>query len=457
MTKRAIKPVVYFVFRNNAGETSTRFGGFAKRLLRLGDMPEAEYRTVALEDLTFVIGTEHQAAIYNVDGSQVFHDAAFVYFKSWEGMPEEAAMIVAYLQSKGIPFEDQAVRHAGTDKASQTWKLWAAGVPVIPSIISSERPSKQIVEVTLGKAPYLLKPVHGEKGRGIQVAKTYAAIPADTRHVIVQPFIANRGDFRVLTYGYTVRGALLRVAQAGAIVNNTSQGATSEYVERHDLDAKLVDLAERAARIVEYAIAGVDILPDQDGNYYVLEVNQGSQIVTGHHVFEKIAAFSEYMRERHTDRYARKKQPSKLQPIGRHVIISLPEAGVKNIRAKVDTGAYRSVVHATGIREYRDETGVPTLEYSVLVDHEGVHDVPSSVQRTQEFTKAVIKNSFGHRQTRYVVMMKISLDGRIMRTGVTLTDRSDMAIPILLGRRFLRGRFVVNVELARPKSDKGVV
>jgi hypothetical protein len=240
------------------------------------------------------------------------------------------------------------------------------------------------------------------------------------------------------------------------VVNNTSQGAESTFVEPDELPEELVEVAAKAARVVEYAVAGVDIMPDVNGQFCVLEVNQGSQIVTGHFTDKKIAAFATFMQEQYQDRYARAKQLSLLQPIGRHVVVSLPEVGVKNIRAKVDTGAYQSVVHASDIREYIDEEGRPTLSYRVLFDHDQVHDadIPTAPQTTHEFTKAVIKNSFGHRQTRYVVMLRIAINGRIMRTGVTLTDRGDMAIPILLGRRFLRGRYTVNVELAKPKEGR---
>lgn len=453
MTKTPSLPVVYVVFRRNTGPTSMRFGGFVRRLVKSGAMPKAEYKAVALEELVFALGADGSGAIFEADGAQVFHDASFVYFKSWEGMPEHTAMVVSYLQAKGIPFEDQAVRHAGVYKASQFWKLWTAGVSVVPTIIAPTRPDKALVETILGGAPYLIKPIHGEKGRGVEKIDSYNDIPATLTELVLQPFITNDGDYRVMTYGYTVRGALLRSAGAGRVVNNTSQGGTSVYIERDELPDDIVKIAEKAARVTEHAVAGVDVMVGKDNKPYVLEVNQGSQIVTGHFTDKKIAAFGEFMNERVSERYARTKQSSKLDVIGRYVNVNFPEFGVKQVFAKVDTGAYQSAVHATDIREVK-EGGVNYLEFSLLDGHgkTAAHKIPKC--RVAEYEITTVKNSFGLQQKRYVVKTRIAINGRMMKTGITLADRKDMVAPVLLGRRFLRGRYVVNVELSRIGWEK---
>lgn len=455
MTKALTLPVIYFVFRENAGSTSTRFGGFVRRLVKSGAMPKAEYKAVALEELVFALSKDGNGTIYTSDGTQVFHDASLVYFKSWEGMPEHASMVVSYLQAKGIPFEDQAVRHAGVQKASQFWKLWAAGVPVVPTVIASARPKKMFVEAILGNAPYLIKPIHGEKGRGVEKIDSYDDIPTTLTGRVLQPFITNEGDYRVMSYGYAVRGALLRSAGAGKVVNNTSQGGTSVYIEREELTGAVIKVAEKAARVTEHAVAGVDVMVGKDNKPYVLEVNQGSQIVTGHFTDKKIAAFAEFMNERVDERYARTKQNPKLDVIGRYVHVNFPEFGVKQVFAKVDTGAYQSAVHATDIREV-EENGSNYLEFSLFDGHGKTanHKIPKC--RVAEYEITTVKNSFGLQQKRYVIKTRIAINGRMMKTGITLADRKDMVAPVLLGRRFLRGRYVVNVELSRIGWEKSL-
>lgn len=197
----AKKPVIYFVFRINEGPTSTRFGGFVSRLKKTGFMPDAEYKTVALSDLSFVIDENNFASIYDKQGEKQFHDASFVYFKSWEGMPEIASMVVSYLRSQGVPYEDKAVSHTSVGKASQLWKLWSQGVAVIPTIVTSGYLDQSMMQEAIGVGPYLIKPVDGQKGEGIVVLDSLEevkqAIAADPTGWVIQPFIPNEGDYRV--------------------------------------------------------------------------------------------------------------------------------------------------------------------------------------------------------------------------------------------------------------------
>lgn len=446
-------PVVYIVFKTNAGPTSTRFGGFISRLKKTGHMPQATYKAVALEDLTFAIDAQARAAIYDTQGNEQFADADFVYFKSWESMPETVGMLVSYLRAKGIPYEDAAVARAGMHKPSQTWRLWAQGVPVIPTVTGFSVPSSTLLHTALGTGPYLIKPAKGEKGKGIQVCQTYQRlrqlITPQPSAWLVQPFIQNEGDYRVFVYGYEVRGAIFRRAAAGKVVNNTSQGGSSEYIAPNDVPQAVRQAAVAAARATEYAVAGVDVILGTTGAAAVLEVNQGSQIVTGHHTDKKMAAFADYLTERITTRQVRRQPNNRLEVIGRYATANLPELGVKGVFAKVDTGAYQSSIHATNIHEVDTPDG-PVLEFTVLQGHGKVAAgfVPG-VSRVHEYEKVTVRNSFGTRQTRYVIKTRIAINGRMMKTGITLADRADMVAPLLLGRRFLRGRYSVNVEINR--------
>lgn len=446
----AKKPVIYFVFRINEGPTSTRFGGFVSRLKKTGFMPDAEYKTVALSDLSFVIDENNFASIYDKQGEKQFHDASFVYFKSWEGMPEIASMVVSYLRSQGVPYEDKAVSHTSVGKASQLWKLWSQGVAVIPTIVTSGYLDQSMMQEAIGVGPYLIKPVDGQKGEGIVVLDSLEevkqAIAADPTGWVIQPFIPNEGDYRVLCYGYEVRGAMYRQAAKGMIVNNTSQGGTSSYVEPETIPTDIAKLAVKAANAVQYAVAGVDVLVDAAGKAHVLEVNQGSQIVTGHHVNKKMAAFAGFISERIVDRFGRRQPNNQLAFIGRNVYVNLPELGVKRVFAKVDTGAYQSSIHATNIREVKTKDGV-ALEFTILEGHSATEGHEVKPTRVREYKKVDIRSSFGTMQTRYVIRTRISINGRMIKTGLTLSDRKDMIAPILLGRRFLRGRYIVNVEM----------
>lgn len=460
MPSRALtKPVVYIIFRYNHGENSPRFGGFIKRLQAKSYVPDAVYKTVALSELKFVVDNNGEAKIYGPNNQQMFHDASFVYFKTWEKMPERASALAIYLQAKGIPFEDHHAIYAGHSKLPQTFRLWADGLPVIPTIFVSSMLDKKFVEETIGKGPYLVKPASGEKGNGISICKTAQeanrAVAGHSSGALVQPFIENNGDYRVWVYGYEVKGGIFRVAQNGQFVNNTSKGAASEYISTGEMPEDVRKLARRAAVAAGNSVAGVDILPSSDGIKYVLEVNQGSQIVTGHERDKKMKAFGEYLEARMESTYKRVKQPARLQIIGRHVRVNIPEFKVKGILAKVDTGAYQSAIHASDIKEIVLEDGSKALEFLMLEGHTKA-DGLSVKCVAHDYDIVQVTNTSGKPEARYRIKTAISLNGRMMKTPITLTDRSDMMSPLLLGRRFLRGRYMVNVELSRSAYEESL-
>lgn len=452
------KPVVYFVFRKNTGENSTRFGGFAKRMQKAGHLPDATYKSVALEELAFTIDGNGDAAIYGKGGEKLFDDASFVYFKSWERMPEQAGALAAYLQAKGVPFEDHFVLNAGTSKLPQMMRLWASGLRYIPTIISSTVPNRQFVEQVLGTYSYIIKPMNGEKGNDNYLCRTYeeAVTKAKSfeRQWMLQRFIENDGDYRVWVYGYDVKGGIFRSAIQGSHLNNTSKGAESHFVDVSEMPEQIVKSARKAALASGNAVAGVDVLPSKDGREYILEVNQGSQIVTGHEQDKKMQAFGEFIESRISTSFKRVKQPNKLKVIGRYVHVNIPEFAVKDVFAKIDTGAYQSALHAKDIKEVEHE-GQKVLQFIMLEGHSKAGE-KSKKCFAHDYDIVKVKSSIGTVEYRYRIRTRIALGGVMMKTPITLTDRSDMTSPLLLGRRFLRGRYMVNVELSRKDYEETV-
>ncbi|WP_144603845.1 ATP-dependent zinc protease family protein [Algoriphagus algorifonticola] len=129
--------------------------------------------------------------------------------------------------------------------------------------------------------------------------------------------------------------------------------------------------------------------------------------------------------------------------IGRKEKISLPDLGLKLVWAKVDTGAYTSSVHAENIRlENRDGKEVLVFE-ALLPDHKKFTGKEVVVEN---FREKKVKNSFGQAETRFLIITKMILAGETFDAEVTLTDRSSMKNAILLGRKILRNRFLVDVS-----------
>ncbi len=125
--------------------------------------------------------------------------------------------------------------------------------------------------------------------------------------------------------------------------------------------------------------------------------------------------------------------------IGRLEHIALPGLGVERVEAKIDTGAYRSALHYQRLR-VRTVDGQKRL---VVVFQMG------GQRRTKVFRvykRVTVKSSNGETSRRYLISTRVRLNGYVVRTQFTLFDRSDMKYQVLLGRKFLRGRFVVDVS-----------
>lgn len=126
--------------------------------------------------------------------------------------------------------------------------------------------------------------------------------------------------------------------------------------------------------------------------------------------------------------------------IGRSEVLTFVGTDAIDIPAKTDTGAYRSAVHADNIIESED-----CLTFDIL----GGHPVCGSMSHrivAKEFKKVWIANSFGHREERYEVKLKVKLGPKLFFARFTLADRSKKIYPILLGRKLINGRFLVDSD-----------
>lgn len=132
--------------------------------------------------------------------------------------------------------------------------------------------------------------------------------------------------------------------------------------------------------------------------------------------------------------------PRKLVTIGRHVRISFPDLGFTNVDAKVDTGAFRTVLHCERCTEIETENG-RALEADFKLEGDVVKRIRFSDYFSKEF-----KSSFGEKEKRYCVKTTIKIGRKKIKSSVSLTDRSDMKFQVLIGRKTLLRKFLVDVS-----------
>ncbi|MCA9528916.1 MAG: ATP-dependent zinc protease [Myxococcales bacterium] len=121
--------------------------------------------------------------------------------------------------------------------------------------------------------------------------------------------------------------------------------------------------------------------------------------------------------------------------------VRLPDLGVEAIKAKVDTGARTSALHAFDIeRGYLH--GAPVVRFRVLPkqrSHEGEVRVVAPL-----IDERVVTSSGGHRQLRPVIAAVLELGERQWPIELTLTRRDVMGFRMLLGRQAIRGHAIVD-------------
>ncbi|HEX8429156.1 ATP-dependent zinc protease [Hymenobacter sp.] len=139
-----------------------------------------------------------------------------------------------------------------------------------------------------------------------------------------------------------------------------------------------------------------------------------------------------------------KKQRVPKRILGRLELVDFPKFQLWGVEAKVDTGAYTSSIHCSDIQVVTGPDRQPRLRVLLLDPSHPNFD--GTVMEFPEFSLRNIKSSNGEMQERYVIQAALRIFGEDFDTEFSLSDRSDMKYPVLLGRRLLRhGHFVVDV------------
>lgn len=147
----------------------------------------------------------------------------------------------------------------------------------------------------------------------------------------------------------------------------------------------------------------------------------------------------------------KKKPPQKLEKVivGRQEKVNLPELHLLHVVAKMDTGAFTSSLHCKNITSEIFKNNKVVL-FSVFDEKKKVEKNISCLVHAER----LVKSSNGQKEKRYVISTILEMGGKKFETEFTLTDRSEMKNQILIGRKALGGRFLVDVSKSKNRSEK---
>ncbi len=130
-------------------------------------------------------------------------------------------------------------------------------------------------------------------------------------------------------------------------------------------------------------------------------------------------------------------KPAKRRPdpliIGWIEHLDLPELGLLQIKAKIDTGARTSALHADGIEPFMRD-GAEWVRFLAQTDD----DAPEQWVETPIHDRRAIKNTSGIPEERIIIRTRLKMAARSWVIPVSLTDRSNMRFPIIVGRTALK-------------------
>lgn len=132
--------------------------------------------------------------------------------------------------------------------------------------------------------------------------------------------------------------------------------------------------------------------------------------------------------------------------------VALPQAGVDWVKAKIDTGARSSSIHAFGL-EAHDVDGQEWVRFTLhpwQKSEDDVVEIDLPVLDRRE-----VRSSNGQTEERYAVALDVTLAGRTITTVMTLSNRDEMGFRLLIGREALERGYLVDAGLSyaggRPK------
>lgn len=129
--------------------------------------------------------------------------------------------------------------------------------------------------------------------------------------------------------------------------------------------------------------------------------------------------------------------------IGRFDKADFKEFELFDIDVKIDSGAYTSSIHCSNIEEITINSN-NYIKFTLLDQHHPFYN--NKTFQTKNYVLKLVKSSNGITQKRYLIQTEIFIFNTYYPIHLTLSERKDMKYPVLLGRKFLNKRFIIDTS-----------
>lgn len=251
-----------------------------EKIIRAGNELETEITPIHYSQIVWQNDGQQVEAFFD---QQPLSRFSLFYFRSVGDKNENLPLLLEYAREHRIRVVDQYLTRLGgamrKRKSNEAVLLMKAGVSYPRSIfVSDHQTLKKIVSQM--KKPVIIKNTGGRHGVGTFWIRSdedldRALLGRRAANFLIQEYIPNDGDYRLFLIGYRVIAGFKRQPKEEKLILNRSQGSSEPLKE---IPEEIKREAEKAAKVLEVEIAGIDLVVDQrTGKPVVIEVNQAPE------------------------------------------------------------------------------------------------------------------------------------------------------------------------------------
>jgi glutathione synthase/RimK-type ligase-like ATP-grasp enzyme len=263
---------------------------------------EITYSPCDYEDLTYAYNGKELEILDHNDTDIRSYDAIFQlgWFKT-KTLEDMALSVALYAEHHSVMHRNsEALYNRSTRKTSQYVAAALNGVQTIPFIYAQDF-NKMLVWARARRFPLIVKDAAASRGNNNHLAKNINEVEDILKKsqgipYLIQDYIENDGDYRLLVAGNQIKLAMLRKGSEGSHLNNTSKGGMGTLTDIDKLNPSMARDAITIARVLRRDFSGIDMVVDRRTNkHYFLEANNMPQLSTGSNVSAKLTILHEYL------------------------------------------------------------------------------------------------------------------------------------------------------------------